>query len=206
MARRSSRQEEVMDSLSGDEGFASTPDEDSAPRSAARREAAKARHLSQKQLAEFLDRDRNTIMKWVAQGCPYVSKGDRDTGQSWKFDVAEVVKWRERTCAELAVEKAGAGKQDEESLKLRKIAAGVILLENDAAEAVKLVARVSAMLDLVRKDYVEITGTLRGLPDAIAAKVEFKSQAKVRSVADEQIRNALSSLKAEGEIEAFLRG
>lgn len=206
MARRTKKQEEVLDSLTGAPESVDTPDDDSTPQPAAKRAAAKARHVSLKQLAELLDRDRNTVMKWVSQGCPFVSKGDRDAGQAWVFDLAEVVKWRERVSAETAVEKIGGQRQDEESLKLRKMSAGVIILENDAAESVRLVARVSAMLDLVRKDYVEITGVLRALPDAIASKVESKSQARVRSVADEQVRSALNSLKAEGEIEEFLRG
>jgi phage terminase Nu1 subunit (DNA packaging protein) len=206
MARRSRKAEEVLESLSPEPESFSNTDDESAPRSAAQRTAAKSRHVSLKQLAELLDRDRNTIMKWAAQGCPCVEKGDRDLGRPWTFDLAEVVKWREKSAAELAVEKIGGAKVDEESLRLRKMSAAVILAENDAAEAVKLVARVSAMLDLVRKDYVEIAGVMRSLPDAIASKVEARFQAKVRGVADEQVRSALSSLKAEGKIEDFLRG
>src|SRR5690606_23140741 len=204
MARRSRKQDEVMDSLGGGD-FLNTPDEDSAPQPAAKRAAAKLRHMSLKPIAESLDRDRNTVMKWVSQGCPFVSKGDKDAGVPWAFDIAEVVRWRERVSAETAVEKIGSGKQDEESLKLRKMSAGVIILENDAAEAVKLVARVSGMLDLVRRDYAEITGVLRGLPDAIAAQVDSRIAPKVKAVGEEQVQTARSALRADKDLESFLK-
>jgi terminase small subunit / prophage DNA-packing protein len=205
MARRSRRQEEVQDSLAEDAGFASTPDGEAAPQSASKRAAAKARHVSLKQLAELLDRDRGTIEKWVAKGCPYVSKGDRDAGQAWVFDLAEVVKWRERDVAETAVEKLGSGKPDEESLKLRRMSASVSIIENDAAEAVQLVARVSSQLELMRRDYSEITGVLRGLPKAIAAKVDSRYAAKAQTIAEEQVHTALSALRADKDLESFLK-
>ena len=113
MARRTRKSEEVMNALSDDAEQVSTPDEYSAPSTSSKRAAAKARHVSLKQLAELLDRDRNTIMKWAAQGCPFIEKGDRDVGRSWTFDLAEVVKWRDKVSAEYAVEKIGGEKMDE---------------------------------------------------------------------------------------------
>jgi terminase small subunit / prophage DNA-packing protein len=59
-----------------DEFSAALPDidEDSAP-PANKKDAAKLRLVSLKQAGALLDRDRNTIQKWLDQGCPYVARG-----------------------------------------------------------------------------------------------------------------------------------
>lgn len=63
--------------------------------SSSRRAAVKDRLVSLKELASFLERDRNTITNWLKFGLPYVEKADRDLGKAWSFDTAEVVRWLE---------------------------------------------------------------------------------------------------------------
>ncbi|MGQ2909204.1 MAG: hypothetical protein ACT6QU_14765 [Aliihoeflea sp.] len=58
-----------------------SPDDVSAPLT--KREAAKARCVSLKQAAALINRDRNTLMKYLDQGMPFVEKADRARGVSW---------------------------------------------------------------------------------------------------------------------------
>jgi len=87
----------------GDENTATSSTERNI--SAARRAASKERYVSLKELASFLDRDRNTVSKWLDAGLPFVEKADRDLGKAWVFDTAEVVRWLEKRAADTTAEK-----------------------------------------------------------------------------------------------------
>lgn len=203
MARRSRKRERVMKQLVGDEPEADTPGDDSAPLSAAKREAAKSRHVSLKEAATLLDRDRNTITKWLDQGCPYVEKADRDLGKAWVLDLGEVVRWLEKRAADAAAEKLGAagdGAISEEEAKRRRAVAQAIIAEVEAAETLRTVVRVSAVIERVASDYNEVRSRLMAVPDAIAGRVEQRVAERVREIADEQIRNALKALKADRDL------
>ncbi|MDH0123289.1 terminase small subunit [Brucella intermedia] len=173
--------------------------------SASRRSAARERLVSLKELASFLDRDRNTVMKWLDHGLPYVEKADRDLGKAWSFDTAEVVRWLEKRAADTAAEKLGAsgldGKTSEEEAKRRRAVAAAIITELEAAEAVKTVVRVSHIVDRISTDYAEIRSRLMSLPDAIAGRVEAKVAQKVREIADEQVRSALKALRVDRDFQ-----
>lgn len=66
--------------------------------------SASRRHVSAKELSDLLGRDRGTISEWLEDGCPVVQRGMK--GVPHVFDLAEVVRWRERRAAEDAAEKA----------------------------------------------------------------------------------------------------
>jgi len=200
MARRTKKSQEMLDLLSGAEVPDSTPDKDSAPVSAARREAAKSRYVSLKEAASLLDRDRNTLTKWLDQGCPYVEKADRDLGRAWVLDLGEVVRWMEKRAADAAAEKLGAagdGVTSEDEAKRRRAVAQAIIAEVEAAETLRTVVRISAVIDRVASDYNEIKSRMMAVPDAIAGRVEQRVSDSVRAIADEQVRNALKALKAD---------
>ncbi|GEC34052.1 hypothetical protein N181_23315 [Sinorhizobium fredii USDA 205] len=72
---------------------------------ASTRSEAKAWHLSLQKLAAFLDRDRNTVQKYIDQGMPVVEKSDRDRRISWVIDSAEAVGWLEERAATKIAEK-----------------------------------------------------------------------------------------------------
>lgn len=200
MARRSRKTAEVMNQISGDEPEAITPDDDSAPMSSARREAAKSRYVSLKEAATLLDRDRNTVTKWIDQGCPFVERGDRELGKKWVLDLAAVVRWMEKRAADAAAEKLGAsadGVTSEDEAKRRRAVAQAIIAEVEAAETLRTVVRISAVIDRVAADYNDIRGRMMAVPDAIAGRVEQRVAERVREIADEQVRNALKALKAD---------
>lgn len=94
------------------------PDESSAPPSS-KREAERLRVVSVKQAATLLGRDRNTIQKWLDQGCPYLTKADRELGVSWELDLGDVVRWLEERAGAAAAAKFGDsedGKMSEDEL------------------------------------------------------------------------------------------
>lgn len=190
----------------GDENSVQT---DTAPNfrniSSSRRAASKDRLVSLKELASFLDRDRNTVTKWLDHGLPYVEKADRDLGKAWSFDTAEVVRWLEKRAADTAAEKLGGsgldGKTSEEEAKRRRAVAAAIITELEAAEAVKTVVRISHVVDRIATDYAEIRSRLMMLPDAIAGRVEAKVTQKVREIADEQVRSALKALRVDKDFQ-----
>lgn len=182
-----------------------SPPEDSAPLASTRSEA-KARHMSLKQLAAFLNRDRNTVQKYIDQGMPVVEKADRDRGISWLIDSAEAVRWLEERAATKVTERLGDVRgMSEDEAKAQTAIMKMISASVAAAEDIRMVAKIQDMLDLMRQDYVELLLRLGAIPDTIAGKVDPKISARVRAIADEQIQNALKALVAVDEAEKRLK-
>lgn len=46
--------------------------------------------------ADILEIDRNTLLKWLRNGCPTEEVGDREAGIEWKIRVGAVFEWRLR--------------------------------------------------------------------------------------------------------------
>lgn len=159
--------------------------------------------MSLKQLATFLNRDRNTVMKYLDQGLPAVEKADRDRGIAWIIDSAEAVRWLEERAAKNVADRFGGDLKtvSKEDAERRDAVAKMIIREVDAAESAKMVAKISGMLDLIRRDYAELRLRLMSIPDTLAGKVDAKISAKIRDVAEEQIRAALAALVADTEVD-----
>ncbi|MEF3134608.1 terminase small subunit [Rhizobium sp. 268] len=159
--------------------------------------------MSLKQLAEVLNRDRNTVMKYLGQGMPVVERADRDRGISWVIDSSEAIRWLEERAAKSVADRLGGDVKSlsKDDAERRDAVAKMIVREVDAAESAKMVAKISSMLDLIRRDYAELRLRLMSIPDTIAGKVDAKLSAKVRDVAEEQIRAALKALIADTEVD-----
>ncbi len=188
-------------------GTSAPPAEQSAP-ALTKREEAKQRHVSLKQAATLIGRDRNTLMKYLDDGMPFVEKADRDRGASWILDLADVVRWLEKRAAENASEKVGSkeGQITEDEAKRRRAVAQAFTAELEYAETARIVARINDMLDLVKRDYSEVSQRLKGVPDAIASKVDAKVSERVRATATELIGNTLKGLSAVKDIERIASG
>lgn len=173
--------------------------------SSSKKSAAKSRQVSIADLVIILDRDRNTIVKWVDNGLPYIEKADRDLGKPWIFDSAEVVRWLEKRAADVTAEKLGDstldGKTSTEEAKRRRAVAEAVVSEIEAAEAIRTVVRVSHIVEKIASDYSEIRNRLMSLPDSIAGRVDATVSQKVKDVADEQIRIALKALRTDKDLE-----
>jgi terminase small subunit / prophage DNA-packing protein len=206
MAPRKTASARVLKSTNPAPQPPATPPEDSAPLASTRAEA-KSRHLSLQKLAAFLNRDRNTVQKYIDQGMPVVERADRDRGISWVIDSADAVRWLEERSATKVAEKIGDVRgMSEDEAKAQTAVYKMISSSVAAAEDIRMVAKVQDMLDLMRQDYVELLLRLGAVPDTIAGKVDAKISAKVRAVAEEQIQSALKALVAVSEAEKRLKG
>lgn len=173
-------------------------------RNSSRRDVTKSRQVSLKELAAILDRDRNTISKWLDAGLPFVEKAEVSIGKPWIFDTAEVVRWLENRAAETTAEKLGAsidGKMSEAEAKRLRAVSNAIIDGIAAAEDIKTVVRISYVRERVSADYAEIRSHLSALPDAISSRVVSKDAPKVKEIAEEQVRNMLKSLRADKEFQ-----
>jgi phage terminase Nu1 subunit (DNA packaging protein) len=206
MAPRKPTSSRVLKSTETAPQPSTSPSEDSAPLASTRSEA-KARHMSLKQLAAFLNRDRNTVQKYIDQGMPVVEKADRDRGISWLIDSAEAVRWLEERAATKVTERLGDVRgMTEDEAKAQTAVMKMISASVAAAEDIRMVAKIQDMLDLVRRDYAELRLRLIAIPDTLAGKVDAKLSSKIRDVAEEQIKGALKALVADTEADALRKG
>lgn len=138
-------------------------------------------------------------MKYLDQGMPAVEKADRDRGAAWVIDSADAVRWLEERAAKAVAERLGLEGGDTKSVtkeeaERRDIVARMIIREADAAESVKMVAKISDLLDVIRDDYATLRLNLMAVPDTLAGKVDPKVAAAVRDTSEKLIRAALKEL------------
>lgn len=206
MAPRKTASSRVLKSKNSTPQPPASETEDSAPLASTRSEA-KARHMSLQKLAAFLNRDRNTVQKYIDQGMPVVEKADRERGISWVIDSAEAVRWLEERAATKVAEKIGDVRgMSEDEAKAQTAVMKMISASVAAAEDIRMVAKIQDMLDLVRRDYAELRLRLIAIPDTLAGKVDAKISSKIRDVAEEQIKGALKALVADTEADALRKG
>ena len=173
---------------------------------ATKKDSSSARLMSLQQVAQALDRDRNTVSKWISQGCPTVTQANADTGQAWQLDLAAVVRWLEERAAGAAAERLAPGTPEGavtiEEAKRRKAVAEAVVAEIEAAEVLRTVVRWSTVADRVASDYAEVRARLSPLGDQISARLPRNSGAAAKPIVDEMVRNALASLRTDGELKS----
>ena len=206
MAPRRSRPDPLLKSSEALSQPSDFSDVDAVP-SASSGSSSSSRHMSLKQLAAILNRDRNTVMKYLEQGMPAVERADRDRGVAWVIDSAEAIRWLEERAAKNVAEKLGSDMKSvtKDEAERRDWVARMIIREKDAAESVGMVAKISSILDLIRKNYTELRLRLMSIPDTIAGKMDPKLSVKVRDTTEQQIREALAALVAEAEVGALTK-
>jgi len=203
MARHVKQNDPLLKSDDDDEENSTLPTSDSSP-SLTRRDITKQRHVSLKQLAILINRDRNTIMKYLAEDMPYVEKADRDRGAQWVLDIGECVRWLEQRAAKNVTDKLGGGSSTLPSIDVieqRSKAAKMYTLETEAAEAIGVVARIHDILTLIKRDYSEMRIKLMAVSETVGSKFEDKIALKVKTAIAEQIEAALESLRADQDVE-----
>lgn len=203
MAKRSTRISRVMKPAAENQDAATTPGGGSSPI----RDGAKRRHVSLQEAAALLDRDRNTVKKWLEkEGCPYVQRADRDLGQAWVLDIADIVRWLEKRAADAAADKMsldGEGRTSEDEAKRRRAVVQAIMAEIELAELLQAVVRISLVTDRVAADYAELRARLLGVPDAVAGHFPAFA-AEVKDKVDAQIRTALRALRQDRKLKEDL--
>ncbi len=165
--------------------------------SLSQREAPAERLVSLKQCALLLCRNRTTVEKWLAEGCPSVTKANRDLGVAWTLDLAEVVKWLERNAAERTADRFGKTEGadiSEGDAKRRRLVALMYQDEAEAARTLRAQVVWQLVIDAVEAVLTEVRGGVAAIPDAVAGKVEPKHAVKVRKAVDETTRQILDSV------------
>lgn len=203
MTSRTKKTTGVVNSEQSDKISVITPDDNSAPLSVAKRDAAKARQVSLKELAALLDRDRNTVVKYVDGGMPFIEKADRDLGKAWIFDVADCVRWLEKRAADVTADKFGDspdGQMTEDEAKRRRAVAQAIVAELDMLERLRAVIPVSDALEWWAKDYGEIKAKAMSLPDKLAVAVDPSLASHIRALADKHMREVMETCKTENSL------
>ena len=162
-----------------------------------RGESASNRVMPLAGIASMLDRDRNTITKWLEQGCPVIQRGNKATGTPWEIDIADVVRWLERRSSEAAASRLGGGDSDrieEDEAKRRRAIALMVQDEIDAAERLREVLAVSTVTHIVAREYSEVRKSLLPVGAKAAPRCEGKTASEIKLIVDGIVAAALENL------------
>ncbi|MGH0035325.1 MAG: hypothetical protein ACQGVK_09895 [Myxococcota bacterium] len=158
---------------------------------------AKARGLvlNRSELADALGLDPRTIDKFVRRGMPNRRRADRSRGQTWVFDLADVVEWlREKAASEAAVGDAG-GSLREARLRRELALADLAVMERDE-RAADLIEVDTAAAELER-ELAAIRSRLLAIPNRAApALLRLKGAAAIRDALRRHIDEALDELSS----------
>jgi len=159
------------------------------------------RHVSMLQLSELLGRERNTIRSWVEKGCPIVQRAAPDNGMEWIFDVAEVVRWRERQVIADSAKLDGNANADSFPAgypfpaivdAAKRITAAMKL--QDSLERAEAVAPIGFQVAVIGRAFALGSSAIMSLPDLIAREMVGFPRDKVllwREMARDKCRGCL---------------
>lgn len=158
------------------------------------------------EVSELLGVSRNTIKKWIDNGLP--AEPPAKEGGSYLIDVGVCVRWLQDKAAEEARDDEGGaptgvpldGGEDADSAKLRRLRADADTSESFAAikaidEALKksAVAPVAIMLDMVRREYSNLSVALAEVGPTVEEKFRAAPPEKIGRAVDDLIRKAIRS-------------
>jgi terminase small subunit / prophage DNA-packing protein len=143
---------------------------------------------------------RNTLAKWIEQGCPVAQKADRSRGVEWKIALPVVFAWR----IDRAVSEAVASYQDDngkitkdEADRRRAIALAVVS-EVEADEALDtVVARQDAEGDLGAFCLVLKTALSHAAAKIAARAAAVASAPEIQELCETELNRAFDSAKGE---------
>lgn len=145
------------------------------------------------EMSALLGVHRNTVSKWLQQGCPFVEKANRDTGKEWALSLPDVVEWQRNKAVEAAV--GDTAKLDVDEARRRKIAAEAALAELDLAERRGHVVRVDVVMQAIGDQLSNCRAKLLALPTKAAPlMVPLDDVLECRDVLDSLVREALDEL------------
>lgn len=160
--------------------------------------APQKRTFSLFEAASILGVHRNTLAKWINDGCPVVTKGDRGRGVEWEICIADVIAWREQRLIEeiSAKYQDKGGATNEQGYRVRKAAAEAVVAEIEAESALKRVVDV----EYVTTKLATFLGNLRTRLSAVGAKAAGRSglpahqAAQMKELIDQEIRESLRTI------------
>lgn len=149
--------------------------------------------FSMNELAGLLGVTRQTVDRWMKQGCPFVEKADRDRGREWSLSLPAVVEWREKRAVELAI--GDTSKLDIEEARRRKTAAEAALAELDLAKQRGEVVSLAVIANVIGDQLSSCKARLLSIPSKvsplIAATVDVQ---ECRDLLESAVREALDEI------------
>lgn len=167
--------------------------------------ASERRTFSMFEAATIIGVTRQTLAKWVNDGCPVVTKGDRSRGIEWEINIADVITWlRQRDIEEISAKyQEKGGLTNEAGYRTRKAAADAVIAEIEAEEALRRVVDV----EYVAQKLSQFLSALRTRMTGVGAKVagraaSMKSPAQIKELIDQEIRESLRTIDGADNIGA----
>lgn len=171
----------------------------SAPPSASGAESLRG-PFSLMRVAALLDVHRNTVSKWIDDGCPVIQRADRDRGVEWELSLSEIVEWRMSRAVQNAVAgyQGEAGQIAKEEADRRRAVANAITAEISADEALgTVVARADAEADIASFCQVLKTG-LSNMASKVAARAAtMTSAAEIEDMVHLELTRSFKASDAE---------
>jgi terminase small subunit / prophage DNA-packing protein len=171
----------------------------SAPPSAGGTENARG-PFSLMRVAALLDVHRNTVSKWIDEGCPVIQRADRDRGIEWELALPEVVEWRISRSVQNAVAgyQGDAAQITKDEADRRRAVANAITAEISADEALgAVVARADAETDLATFCQVLKTGLSNTASKIAARAATMTSAAEIEAMIHAELNRGYASADAE---------
>lgn len=143
---------------------------------------------------------RNTLSKWLGEGCPAVTQADRDRGLEWQLEVSAIVDWRIRRAVEdaLASYQDDGGNISKAEADRRRAVANAITAEVEADEALNtVVARDRA--EAVMAAFCQVLkASLGNAGSKIAGRTAvMKSAPEIRDVCHQELNRAFEAASVE---------
>ena len=156
--------------------------------------------LSLVQAAATLGVHRNTLSKWLDEGCPAVTRADRDRGIEWQLEIPSVVDWRIRRAVEgaLASYQDDGGQITKPEADRRRAVAQAITAEVEADEALDaVVSRDNA--EAVMASFCQVLKSgLGNASSKIASRAAtMRSAPEIRDVCHQELNRAFDTAAAE---------
>jgi len=160
--------------------------------------AKQVRTFSLFEAASIIGVTRQTLAKWLAEGCPAVTRADRSRGVDWEICIADVIDWRIRKAVDDAVARyeGESGEISREEADRRKAVAQAITAEIETDEALKRVVAVADVTDVVTQEYAALRTQLQAVGPKVAGRAATMSSAPaIQELVDETIAEALETLQ-----------
>lgn len=141
------------------------------------------RTYSLSEAAGILGKDRNTLSKWLAQGCPAVTKADRTRGIEWALSIPDIIDWMiDRAVSDVVDMDGGeAGRVSKDEADRRKAVAQAIAEEVGTAELLNSVlnqqdaaADVAAFTVALRTGLSNVSGKIAGRAASMTVPAEIQ--------------------------------
>jgi phage terminase Nu1 subunit (DNA packaging protein) len=149
--------------------------------------------FSMNELATLLGVTRQTLDRWVKQGCPYVERADRDVGKEWRLSLPAVVEWRERQAVEKAV--GDTRGLSLEAARERKMAAEAGIAEAQLARIRAEQVSLNEVLQIVGDKLAVVSTRMKGVGPKVAPLVgPVTDIGECRRIIDDAIVEAIHEL------------